>query len=180
MIKGDAHSACIQNPRLPLIVHNGAGAEVVAAALHIKFLQQRLAAFQQEIVVPGQNRLKFTAGDFRALLVDVCTVLFLPFQLNGAVGIVIDADAVLFPFQHAGLLLLVGGVPVVVKIQAADEVTAVHRVGVWVQQRGNAGGDQLLFAPANQVFPFVAVDFPAHSLSPSITWKGMMEPSSST
>ena len=69
----------------------------------------------------------------------------------------IDADAVLLAQEDARVFLRVGGVPVIVKVEAADEVPALLRVRVQVEHRGHPHGQLGLVGVGDEVLQLVAV-----------------------
>src|SRR5699024_10134166 len=87
----------------------------------------------------------------------VAAGLLFALQLDAAVGVVVGADAVLLSQKNARRFFRIGGMEVVLKIQTAQGVAAVRRVGVQLHHRPKAAADDLLLGGVDEVFPLVAV-----------------------
>lgn len=102
---------------------------------------------KQKIVLSGEDRVKLRVGQRRSFFIDIAAKFFLSFQFDAAVAAVIDTDAVLFAQQYTGVLFIVGGVPIIVKIQAADEVTAILCMRVQFEQGRDPRGQRGFISP---------------------------------
>lgn len=109
--------------------------------------------------VAGQYPVELLVRERRVLLVNPTVAFALAFQLDHPVAVVVDADAVFFTCQHAVHFFLVGGVPVIVEIQAADCIAAVTGMAVMVEQWCHAHVQVGLLTVRNQIFELVTVTF---------------------
>ena len=92
---------------------------------------------QQKVIVSGENRIKLCMGQRCSFFIDVTAEFFLSLQLDAAVAAIINADAVFLAQQHTGIFFLVSSIPIIVKIQAADEIAAIRCVGVQFENGGH-------------------------------------------
>ena len=157
LIKGDAHRALVHDPRFALIIHDYAGTQKLRDTLIIEFPAEILLGLQKKRIFSRQNFLKFRAGQDGILLIDPAAELLFALQLNDPVTVVINADAVFFAQQHTGLLFFIGGVPVIVKVQAANKVPAAAGMRIHLQDRAHPCFQCSLFPIGNQIFQLVAV-----------------------
>ena len=116
-----------------------------------------MGAPQQKVIIASQNLLELAARERRVLLVDPAAVLLFALELNHLVAAVVDAHAILFAHKNAGVFFLVGRVAVVVKVQAANGVTARARMLVQLKHRRHATGQRGVLTLVDQVFELVAI-----------------------
>lgn len=114
---------------------------------------------QQKVIVSGENRIKLCMGQRRSFFIDVTADFFLSLQLDAAVAAIINTDAVFLAQQHTGIFFLVSSIPIIIKIQAADEIAAIRCVRVQMKHRSQPHCQLCLIRIGNKIFQLVAVFF---------------------
>lgn len=158
-IEGDAHRARVEDPRLTLVIDDHPRPQHIAHVFHIEFPAQRLFAVFQKSDIAGQYPIELPMRERRVLFVYPAVALALAFQLDHPVAVIVNTDTVFLAHQHAVHLLLVGGVPIIVEIQAANHIAAATRMAVLFKQRSQTQV-QIGFLPVrNQILELMPVMF---------------------
>lgn len=87
---------------------------------------------------------------------DVIPLLQLAFQPDGGIAAVVDTDPVLFPVIDPGHFVVIGAVPVIVKIETTDGIQAAHCMGIPLHDGLESFLLCLAVPEGKIVFPFVA------------------------
>jgi hypothetical protein len=80
---------------------------------------------QQEFIIALDDTVDFFHSQRRRLLMAVGTLFDLPFEIDRALGLVIETDPVFATIGYTCILVMVGIVVVIVEIETADGIRTI-------------------------------------------------------
>ena len=155
-IHGDPYVARPVKVRLPGVVHQGPGHELLLLLLDIQLPQKGVAPVRLGDLAKEKSFHILSAHLHGALLTQAVFLPFL-FQPKEAVVAVVAPDPEFFPAVYPIQLLQKGFIPVVVQIQAPDRILAVSNgIGIGLGQGPKPAAEGHPVPSVNQVFDLMA------------------------